>query len=185
MFAWLVAGLLAVGCADKANPVIPSTGGPGGVAAGGSSDGGGASDTLAPIDVEQVASDATDGSYADVTDGSASDATPNSCDLLKPDCGTSNKLGCYRDPVSGAGLCQVKGAVTVTGDCVYGDSQPLCAPGLVCIPLFNPYTPGTPGTCYLLCDPANPEPYCGFGSLCTQQMPGYPKSNTIGYCQLG
>jgi hypothetical protein len=158
----VVLALAAPGCASKANPVLPSTGGsnPSGLVSSGSDDGGLPADT-------QTDSDTL------VLGETASDAPQGSCDLIKQDCSDKRKA-CY--PTSGTGKCQTEGALSVQTACGFSGTDPDCARGLTCVT-----TSDVGGICLPLCDVANPTVVCGLGNAC-HPLPGF---TTIGYCQYG
>ena len=167
LLALVFAALAGPGCADTSNPVLPSTGGPGGLAAGVGSDGGTpGDDTAAASDVQVAAGDDT-----------TSSTCSNTCDLIKQDC-SCRAFGCY--PVSGAGRCLPAGGTGVLGTCLLGEDPPSCAPGLTCIALTST---SNIGNCLYLCDPTVPVTSCGIGNLCQQPLPGFSKASNVGYCQ--
>lgn len=173
--ALLLSPLLAAlgasfGCADKTNPVIPSTSTQvsTGTTSKASSDAGEAVDASAKFD--QATSDANTGN----TDaGDAADA----CDVLKQNC-ASKAMGCY--PVSGAGRCSLAGGVGTLGSCMVGEDPPSCAPGLACIALNSGQGLGA---CLALCDRTNPTAICTLSSACVA-LPGFTASSNVGYCAI-
>ena len=163
-FGLLLWGSLAVGCASKANPVLPSTNGPNpsGLVSGGSADGGSPRDAVDGGDAYEVAGDDL-----------PTDAIQVLCDLVKQDC-TDKSKACY--PVSGSGKCQFEGGLSVQTACGFGGTEPDCSRGLTCVA-----TSSVGGTCLPLCDVSNPIPICGLGNAC-HPLPGF---TTVGYCQAG
>jgi hypothetical protein len=133
--AWLAAGLLTAGCADKSNPVLSPSGGPGGVSSSNESDGG------MVIDGEPASSDArADGSPHEEV---ASDTlTGGACNLLTQEPCTAD-LGCY--PVAGAGRCLIRGGRSALSPCLEDTD---CDRGLVCRILTDP---GAQGLCEPIC----------------------------------
>ncbi len=168
VLALLLAALATPGCADKANPVLSSTGGgpnPSGVVGGEGSDAGRGSDSLEVSDAQ------------DVTDSAAiSDVASNACDPLKQDC-ANRAYGCY--PVSGAGRCLLAGGTGALGTCYLTEDPPSCAPGYACMSLAS----GTNlAACLSLCDRSSPTPNCTIGYVC-QPVPGFPETSNVGFCQ--
>jgi len=149
-------------CADKANPVLPSTGGPVGVLSG---------TTTSPVIDAGSANDAADTATADT----APDSRPGPCDLVtQTGCESQgSQYACY--PSSGIGTCMLAGGVGVMGSCGFGEVSPLCSGGLTCIT-----TPDMAGTCLHMCDVNNPVPTCGLSVVC-HPLPGF---TSVGYCQM-
>ena len=145
--------------ADKANPILPSTGSSNGWVASGTYD--------AQMDV--TADSATDG-YADLSVG---DSASRICDLLKQDCPPGQ--GCYPDAATDSGSCQEAGGVS-TLNMIPIDPDVRCLPGLACIP-----AQGLAGMCECLpiCDKDNPA--CGNVSACIT-LPAFPAASRFGYC---
>jgi hypothetical protein len=164
--ALLVAGFVAVGCADKANPVLPAFDDP---RPGGSSHG--SPDATSALTDSAFASEEHD-LPGDVA---AKDANNDSCDLLKQDCQNS-AYACY--PQGGIGRCLVSGQTGPIGTCFPGVSQNAssssCTRGTTCILLAGS---DTLGQCLTLCAVANPV-QCALGSICTL-LPGF---TAVGYC---
>ena len=165
--AVLLGVLAAPGCASKANPVLPSTGGPHpvGLATGGSIDGGSQSDTRPAAEVQGDTADA---------------ATPNGhCDLLtylrtQQGCPTTpTPQACY--PVSGSGKCQPVGNLGAFNTCLPGDTTGTltCAEKLACIPTLD-----MGPVCLSLCD--STQPACDNGSVC-ELLNGF---TNVGSCRL-
>ena len=165
-FAALAVATLLSACADKANPVLPPTGGGG--PGGGTSTG--ASDALTS-EAGQV--------IADTAPYTTDVPVLTTCDLLAQDCPKPN--GCY--PVSGVGRCLPAGIVPTPGSCDTSNNskQPDCGIGLTCIPSS---TLGGAGICTPICDVVSPTTACGFGTPCLQPLPGFPKTGNVGYCQV-
>jgi hypothetical protein len=165
---WLALAMSVAACSEEGNPVIPPSGG-GGPSGGGEATGTG--DALSGGDAGQAVED------------TATYATPDSisvaqtCDLLAQDCPPPG--GCY--PVSGVARCRVPGGVPTQGSCNLGNDQPDCLPGLTCIPSS---TLGSAGICTPICDVLNPTATCGFGNVCLQPLPGFPRTGNVGYCQF-
>jgi hypothetical protein len=153
---WL--GPLLAGCADKANPVLPSGGG-GNKTAG----------TTAGDAAVSVLADAED-AYV------APDVELASCDMLKQDCPkspiTGTPQGCYR--ISGGAHC------APAGDLLHGtnscQSDVDCAAGLVCARSTD-----TTGDCQTICDPDAGAYECPDFFICTKMAPTGPMSR-FGYC---
>jgi hypothetical protein len=168
VLALLLAALATQGCADKANPVLPSTGGgpnPSGVVGGEGSDAGEKGDSLESSDAQ------------DVPDSAAiSDAASNACDPLKQDC-ANHAYACY--PVSGAGRCLPAGGTGALGTCYLGEDPPSCAPGYACMSLSSG---SNLAACLSLCDRFSPTPDCPIGYAC-QLVPGFPQTSNVGFCQ--
>jgi hypothetical protein len=154
----------APACADKANPVLPPSGGHGGLTAGG---GGttGEIDALTPSDAEDTAP------YV------PTDASAITCDLLKQNCSTLGLgpgSGCY--PVSGAGRCEGVGGTGASGTCSLDTD---CVGGLVCVPQSAGFAFGY---CQPICDTSDTTgSVCTYGYTC-QPMPGFDKSTYVGRC---
>ena len=165
--AGLVLGLLAPACADQANPVLPSTGGPGSVGAIGHSDA--AEGEVGPM------SDVAD---ATLSPTSGSDAINIACDLLKQNCSTSGLgqgFGCY--PVGGAGRCEAAGGIGAFGSGCTADTD--CSVGLVCVSQSAGFNFGA---CQPICDMTDPTAAnCVTGQVC-QVMPGFDKATGVGRC---
>jgi hypothetical protein len=163
----VLAGLACVfgapACADQANPVLPPSGGHGGLTAGG---GGttGAIDAQTPSDAEDTAP------YV------PADASTSTCDLLKQDCPknpiTQVPQGCY--PVSGSGRCEPVGETGEFGTC---SADTDCTRGLVCVRQ-------SPGDSFSYCQPIcdlrsdATSSVCSIGLVC-QSMSGF---TNVGRC---
>lgn len=178
VWAWVALASLTVGCADKANPVLPSTTPPGGKVSGSSSDDGGEGEVMAPFDTGEGRADAAMDIVLDTVLQRDGDASFGSCNPLKQDCPGTPQRGCYPDPSSGVASCQPAGGNPVLANCDTSLDPFDCLPGLVCVPISRP---DTIGLCYIMCDPKNPSA-CGIGSVCAP-VPGIPASSNIGYCQ--
>ena len=153
----ILAFALGACTADKANPVLPSTGNPSGWVASGSYD--------AQTD---VTTDSATDAYADLSVG---DGAPGSCNLLAQDCALDE--ACY--PTSDVGKCQrTDGSVGALGSCALDSFA--CARGFACVPLT---TMGD--TCVQICDVYHPQAVCGIGVACRARWVGM----TIGYCDPG
>lgn len=157
----MVAIMLGACTADKANPVLPSTGSSNGWVSSTSADGSGGTGTA----------DAGDRFTQTAGDASRADVSSTTCDLLKQDCAAASD-GCY--PVSGIALCQPAGSAGVLGSCGFGEAAPLCDRGLACIGTSN-----MGSVCLPMCDVRDPIPICGLGNVC-RPLPGFL---TVGYCQ--
>jgi len=160
----LLAVLGAVGCVDSPNPVLPSTGGPGGLVAGERGDGGTAVEVLWASDVQEVAAGDT-----------VLDANPRACDLLTY---VLTQKGCAKEsdacyPVGGSGQCLFAGQ-SVGGTCLLGEGSPSCAGGYACIALGSTMTVGT---CLRLCDIYTPVEICGANNPCLHLQ------GSVGYCR--
>jgi len=166
LFALPLVACVAPGCASKANPVLPTTGGPtqGGLVESRGFDSG-AVDVLATSDAQGVADTGTN-----------LDANSISCDLLTyihTQKGCLPGLACY--PVGGSGKCQTVGNQGAFNSCVSGDKTgtQTCAERLACIP-----TADMGPICLSLCDFA--QPACDLGNSCVL-LNG---STSVGSCQL-
>lgn len=168
LFALPLVAWVAPGCASKANPVLPSTGGPpqGGLVESRGFDSG-AADALATSDAQGVADTGTN-----------LDANSISCDLLtyiRTQKGCRSGLACY--PVGGSGKCQTVGNQGAFNTCVSDDTTDTqtqaCAEKLACIP-----TADMGPICLFLCDFA--QPACDLGNFCVL-LKG---STSVGSCQL-
>lgn len=168
----VLAGLACVfgapACADQANPVLPPSGGHGGLIAGG---GGttGEIDALTP-------SDAADTAPSDTTT-SGSDVLATVCDLLKQNCqalGWDARYACY--PVGGAGRCEtMNGNLPATSFCTANTD---CEKGLFCAPQCGLGS----NACAAICDRTDAlSPTCLPGQVCAQ-IGGVDKSSAVGYC---
>jgi hypothetical protein len=169
----VLAGLACVfgapACADQANPVLPPSGGHGGLIAGG---GGttGEIDALTPSDVADTAP--TD------TTTSGSDVLTTVCDLLKQNCqalGWDARYACY--PVSGGGRCEAAGGTGAFGTCSLDTD---CVGRLVCVP----QSPGFAfGYCQPICDTmTDPTASACSSEYTCQPMPGFDKTTDVGRC---
>lgn len=151
----LLTVLALAGCADKANPVLPSSfnpnpsstaSGPGGDA-GASSTGDDASASLLPDALPSVAV---------------------ACDLLAQIC-PDTQQACY--PVSGSGKClPLSSALPAQANCIEPND---CNRGLACVSV-----PTMGSVCLPLCDVLNPTAVCGGTSAC--QPLASPRN--VGYC---
>ena len=156
----VVLSVLALGActADKANPVLPSTGNTGGWVASGAYD--------AQADTDGTKADSAADGHADL---STNDSTPGSCNLLTQDCAPDE--ACY--PTSDVGKCQrLNGDVGALGSCVLDPF--VCAPGFACVPLAD-----MGETCVQICDVYHPQVVCGIGVACHAKWVG----RTVGYCE--
>jgi hypothetical protein len=166
LFALLLLAWVGPGCTSKANPVVPSTGGPaqGGLVESKGLDSG-AADALATSDAQRAADTGTN-----------LDVNSISCDLLTyihTQKGCLPGLACY--PVGGSGKCQTVGNQGAFNTCVPGDTTGTltCAEKLACIP-----TADMGPVCLTLCDFA--QPACDLGNFCVL-LNG---SASVGSCQL-
>jgi len=164
VLAGLACAFGAPACADQANPVLPPSGGHGGLTAGG---GGttGEIDALTPSDAEDT---------APVVPADASGIT---CDLLKQNCsslGLGPGSACY--PVSGAGRCEGVGGTGASGTCSLDTD---CDGGLVCVPQSAGFAFGY---CQHICDTTDPTAAtCSAGQVC-QSLAGFAKTTNVGAC---
>jgi len=150
----LVAFAVGACTADKANPILPSTGNSNSWVASGSFD----------AQMDGTADGATD-AYADVSVG---DSAPGSCNLLMQNCAPGE--ACY--PTSDVGKCQsTDGTVGALGSCVLDPF--VCAPGYACVPLKD-----MGSTCVQICDVSHPQAVCTFGFSCQPRWVG----DTVGSC---
>jgi len=167
----VLAGLACVfgapACADQANPVLPPSGGHGGLIVGG---GGttGEIDALTPSDAEDTAP------YV------PADASAITCDLLKQNCSTlglGTGFSCY--PVSGGGRCEAAGGTGAFGTCSFDTD---CVGGLVCVPQSAGFTFGY---CQPICDVQTDATasVCTYGYTCLP-MSGFDKSTFVGRCTV-
>jgi hypothetical protein len=155
--AWL---WLGAGCADQANPVVPTTTFPGGYVAGGDRD-------ASPGEVGE----------ADATPAGP-DATGVVCNLLTQNCqdlGQATNTACY--PEGGVGFCEsISGFEPVASWCA---SNTDCDRGLACRPQSrssNIYV------CQYICDLSETvSTTCADGETCTL-MTGFERASSVGYC---
>jgi hypothetical protein len=168
-FVLVVFVLGLAGCADKANPVLPSSdiSNPNGHVVGTS---------IVDSSVTADTSALTDALDAFDTNANL-DGSLMVCDLLNPACPRKGD-GCYPVAATGAGNCMPAGLSGPTVPCAPGENslQP-CEAGLACIGLAS-Y--GMQDECLYLCDTANPTK-CAAGVVC-QPLPGFAKATRVGYC---
>ena len=152
----LLAFVVGACTADKANPILPSTGNTNGWVASGTYD--------AQADI--ATADSLTDAYADLSNG---DSAPGSCNLLTQDCALDE--ACY--PTSDVGKCQrLDGSIGILGSCAL---DPLvCNRGLACIPLVD-----MGDTCVQICDVYHPQAAFGIGVVCHPKWVGM----TVGYCE--
>ena len=178
VWAWVALASLTVGCADKANPVLPSTTPPGGKVSGSSSDDGGEGEVMAPFDTGEGRADAAMDIVLDTVLQRDGDASFGSCNPLKQDCPGTPQRGCYPDPFERRGQLSASRRQPGAGELRH---QPrslrlLARAGL------RAHLPSRHHRALLHHVRPRIRSACGIGSVCAP-VPGIPASSNIGYCQ--